>query len=229
MSRGEGGSATAIKGEGVTMSCSSDSDRNALYRWSVNWQSGFITMSVNWQEWYMILTAKAGWSVREQVSEEEQQEQGRWRTSWKEGLRKGRWKVWEWWGFYLKDWLPHGRGSFVWSASRVMSFISCTSVIISHHLFSRYHLPSSASTTLLFVVVIHHQVPATSHHVSTWILNFITPHYLHPFKAQPSPTFLWLLLSLSSIALHRRCLLSLTHMRYCHKWLNKEYQIEIWG
>ncbi len=36
MSRGEGGSATAIKEEDVMMSCSGDSDRNALYRWSVN-------------------------------------------------------------------------------------------------------------------------------------------------------------------------------------------------
>ncbi len=36
MSRGEGGSATAIKEEAVTISCSGDSDKNALFRWPVN-------------------------------------------------------------------------------------------------------------------------------------------------------------------------------------------------
>ncbi len=66
----------------------------------------------------------------------------------------------------------------------IMSFISFASVIVSHRPFSRYRLPSSASITLLFVVVVHHQVPATSRRVSTRISNFIVPHYLRPLKAR---------------------------------------------
>ncbi len=36
MSEGEGGSATTIKREAVTIFCSSHSDKNALFRWPVN-------------------------------------------------------------------------------------------------------------------------------------------------------------------------------------------------
>ncbi|PBK92278.1 hypothetical protein ARMGADRAFT_1081054 [Armillaria gallica] len=99
-----------------------------------------------------------------------------------------------------KDWLMSSRKGFTWFATTwerkfrnsnsfdqlqgVMSFISFASVVISRHPFSQCRLPSSASTTLLFVV--HRQVSATSRHVSAQILNFITPHYLRPFEARPS-------------------------------------------